>query len=245
MFCENCGQQINDGERFCPNCGAMVNGVVPIPNTYVQPQTKEKSKKPLLIVLLLIGFISLLAVIGLTIFFFSDTHKVSMQRKLAAKCMEDSDYEEAIKALKAALKLDRNNSSIKDELKTAYKEEIKQAIDDEDYDYAEELIEEANDFLDTSYFDKYLDDLLHTEEAAPEAEEAAPEAEEAAPEAEEAAPAAPAEEAYAIPSEEMLISVLDTILDWAGLQYFYEDKYNYSYLGELDMFQMAAWGGIS
>ena len=26
MFCENCGTQLGDGEKFCPNCGAPVKG---------------------------------------------------------------------------------------------------------------------------------------------------------------------------------------------------------------------------
>lgn len=246
MFCENCGQPMNDGERFCPNCGAIVSGADPVPNTYVQPHPEENAKKPLLIVLLIVGILSLLAIIGLAVFFMSDAHKINKQLGLAEKYLDDSDYEEAINALTEALELDEDNSDVKSKLKKAYKEAIKQAIDEGDYDYADELIEEANDLLDTSYFDKYLDELYEVEYPAPAAEEVAPAAE--VEYAEEAAAAESAEgieefpePEYEMPSEAMVKNVLDTILDWTGLQYFYDPQYNYNYLGELEIFEMAAW----
>lgn len=93
MFCEHCGQQLNNDARFCTNCGANITPAVTPPVQPVQPvppvqpvqpvQTTpaNKNKRPLLIVLAV--FIGI-AIIGLSINLL-DMFVINSSKKLENK----------------------------------------------------------------------------------------------------------------------------------------------------------------
>ncbi len=46
VFCSNCGQQIDDQQRFCPNCGAPTQPSGQAPVYFAQPQPVMYAIKP-------------------------------------------------------------------------------------------------------------------------------------------------------------------------------------------------------
>ena len=58
MFCQRCGSEVPDGQRFCSECGAPM-GVTPAPEN-VQRRADRKGLKPVHIVLIVIGGVLLL-----------------------------------------------------------------------------------------------------------------------------------------------------------------------------------------
>lgn len=87
MFCNKCGKEINNTEKFCPFCGAptgmkdagnvnMNNATQPKQSSYIQEKSKKTgNKKPIIIVIIVV--VILFAIIG--IFSGSDSESSSGQ----------------------------------------------------------------------------------------------------------------------------------------------------------------------
>lgn len=80
MFCEKCGTQLQDGEKFCPNCGTPVQSVANLSGgPQSQPvsdgkKSKKKSKKKLFAA---IGAVAAVAVVGVVAFAFELPSRIS------------------------------------------------------------------------------------------------------------------------------------------------------------------------
>ena len=50
MFCENCGQPVNEGVAFCENCGNLIEAKEPTKQTYtataVNPDARQTASQP-------------------------------------------------------------------------------------------------------------------------------------------------------------------------------------------------------
>lgn len=124
MFCVKCGNQIKGNEKFCPICGAAVNSenkeTAPIGGAYMGSSTgtedaanqnkarKEKGKggrKGIIAICLVVVLAVILGVAG-NLYFTSDGYQCKKYFKLAGKCYEAAEYEEALEYCDAVLELD-------------------------------------------------------------------------------------------------------------------------------------------
>lgn len=60
MFCERCGNRIEEGAMFCENCGARVNRTIPNISEYVTNEKKQSSNTKV-VVIVVVAFIVILA----------------------------------------------------------------------------------------------------------------------------------------------------------------------------------------
>lgn len=129
MFCRNCGTELREGAAFCQNCGTPVTAQEPVQETpaaapmqktaEVTPaavpmqeakpdKKKEKSNgnKSAVIVLVVLILLIIGAGAGVAFYFTGDGYNIKKNMKLAQRCFEEKEYEDAIGYYDEALDLD-------------------------------------------------------------------------------------------------------------------------------------------
>lgn len=173
MFCKQCGKNIPDGVNFCPFCGGRQIDLPPAdkkpqaaavnePSTQkeVEPQPVVKKKKRLWPRFVIAG----VAVAGIVTFAVIKGGQISKERKEekfrtemrhAKRYLNDLDYEQAIVAYEAAIKIDPKNPKPYIGIADTY-------IAMGDYDSAEEYLDDGYDRTK----DRQIRDYLKEVEAA-------------------------------------------------------------------------------
>ena len=104
MYCRKCGNEIAEGEKFCAECGTPVETENNVEAESNVDNRKKSNKKWIPIILVLLLFVA--GGSGTVIYFTSAGYKIGKNEKLAAKCMEEENYKEAISYYKTILQLD-------------------------------------------------------------------------------------------------------------------------------------------
>ena len=125
MFCNKCGAQLNDDERYCYQCGASVAGQ----NQDTVSVNKQKQLWPFILIIAVV----LLVLVGLLIYNFasgSTEKKYNDQLELAERYLDELDYDRAIAAYKEAIEIDPRQAEAYLGLANAYEEsgDIEEAI---------------------------------------------------------------------------------------------------------------------
>ncbi len=104
MYCRKCGNEIAEGEKFCAECGTPVETENNVEAESNVDNRKKSNKKwiPIILVLLLLAA----GGSGTVIYFTSAGYKIGKNEKLAAKCIEEENYKEAVSYYKTILQLD-------------------------------------------------------------------------------------------------------------------------------------------
>ena len=151
MYCSNCGKELPDGTRFCRFCGFQQEDVIVSPPPGPQPAALSKPPKPpkktLKIVLLTITFLLVIAAaVILTPFLMQKVSQKRYEMKMAAgqRYLDEMDYEQAVIAYKAAIKIDPRNLDAYIELSDVY-------LAQDDSEAAANLLERAMDIVTSGY----------------------------------------------------------------------------------------------
>ncbi len=103
MYCGECGKKLKEGALFCGNCGHKIESIKePI------KVTKKASKNSSKLILLIVGGVSLLAIVGIVflIIFFNS------KKELEAQLLRDWSRVEYSDSTYYTLELDFTNSTI-------------------------------------------------------------------------------------------------------------------------------------
>ncbi|MEX0910108.1 MAG: tetratricopeptide repeat protein [Candidatus Paceibacterota bacterium] len=107
MFCTNCGNEINEGQRFCTSCGNSVKGAEKSFNSEIKQKTK-KIKKPwtigrvikyVIVIIIVIGLLFIKLILG-AIGLVDEAAVNSNDKGLSA--LDSGDYNSAIQHLEEA-----------------------------------------------------------------------------------------------------------------------------------------------
>ena len=153
MFCNKCGAQLNNDERFCYQCGAPVAD-------QSQEIASVKKQKPLWPFILVLAVI-LLVLVGLLVykFAFGNTEKkYNDQLALAERYLDELDYDKAIAAYYTAIDIDPYNSEAYIQLSRLYEK-----IDDQES--ALKVLKEACSKTDDSNIRKRIKRVEETIES--------------------------------------------------------------------------------
>ncbi len=150
MFCENCGQQVNDDIKFCPFCGYDNGGNPAYANPVAAPPQKKK-KTGLIIGLSVGGFLTIAALaFGIWWFAFRDTEDEtdkSSRRESRKESTKESEEESESRLPKRPRKKLGNGSE------AAQEEEAGETYEEPEEEYEEEAEAEAEEVYD-SYYDE-------------------------------------------------------------------------------------------
>ncbi|MCR4642451.1 MAG: DUF2116 family Zn-ribbon domain-containing protein [Lachnospiraceae bacterium] len=137
MKCKNCGEELEEGEKFCGNCGMR------LPE---HPQS-ELRKKRFPFIPLIVGVLLLVVAVILYLSFFSESAKnrklVEEQLKVAERYLDLLDYEKAVAAYRAVLEIEPGNEEALSALEDTYQEWM-----EAEPERAEEICEEAERFCE-------------------------------------------------------------------------------------------------
>lgn len=188
MFCQSCGQEMGESDKFCQACGAanIVSPMdPPISNqfeyNYGQPEQQmgpdytpqyygqvpqygapvmtEKKKSGKGIIIALIVILVAIA-LGVGGFFAYRVKTVKDNLDLGEKYIKEQDYEAAVAALTAAYKIDPKNEEVQDSLVSAYVDWSDYLITEEsDYEKAAEVLREGYELLDNKRLKRQLNEV--------------------------------------------------------------------------------------
>ncbi len=137
-FCIKCGEKLNDDDAFCAHCGAVLDRnraeQTYQRSVHVDKAVKKKGNKA--VVFILAAAIALVAAsVVMIILMASDSpeKKYQKQLELAERYLDELDYEQAIAAYEAAIRIDSSRSEAYLGLAEIYREE-------KDYDMALEVL---------------------------------------------------------------------------------------------------------
>lgn len=154
MYCNNCGQEVNEQAKYCPRCGAPLRESADAQQqgepkmSYEsgrEPQKQKKKSHKLLIILLILCALILAAIIGVLLYTGTDSYKVNRQLSLGDRYLEEKDYERAVAAYEKAVEIDPKSVDGQVGLATAYTE------------YAQDQAEKAQEARSTADADLYVD----------------------------------------------------------------------------------------
>jgi len=159
MFCENCGNRLEEGSVFCTNCGSRVDGAAPVAAPAAAPAAKKLNLK-LNKKTLLIGAVALVAVVALVLILVlggGRTAEGTVEQFMNA--MVKGDFSKAVDLLpeEALEYLAEEEGYDKDEIKDMIND-----MEDEMKDAMEEMEDYMGDFKIT-YEIKDQDELSRSE----------------------------------------------------------------------------------
>lgn len=141
MYCSNCGKELPDGTKFCRYCGQQQEDLI------IAPPPEKKPKKTLKIILIAAAFlIVILAAVLITPFCMQKFNQKQYDMKIAAgqRYLDEMDYEQAVIAYQAAIKIDPRNLEAYIELSDAY-------LGLDDSESAARILERAVDIVTSGY----------------------------------------------------------------------------------------------
>ena len=154
MFCENCGNELEEGELFCPQCGSKVSVEETLtPADTAEPavsrEIKKKSPVPVVAGIAAAVLITALIVI-LYITCFSSPAKEKRQireyLKHAEIYLDELEYEQAVAAYQAILEIDPKNEEAIEALADTYRDWAA-SVKDSDPQAARKICEEAESYF--------------------------------------------------------------------------------------------------
>ena len=157
MFCIKCGNQIGDSDKLCPKCGSPVNNVTDAGNTNnasADPVITKPKKKFIPLIILAVVLVAVISVVSVIVVVSSSpARRYEKQLNLGYRYFEELDYESAIAAFEAAIKIEPKNIDAYEGLAEVY-------LELEDYDELVDVYERASDNLDPDDLDDLRDMMV-------------------------------------------------------------------------------------
>ncbi len=143
MFCENCGNEIDESMFYCAACGFPLKA-----ETKQEAVRRNKTKKPLwFYIILLVALLVLLVVVPAYFVFFSkgamERREMERQLELAERYFDKLSYDKAVAAYRAALEIDPENKEALEGLR-----DCSIAWAESEPERAEEILEESLDWYE-------------------------------------------------------------------------------------------------
>lgn len=151
MYCEKCGAYNEENSKFCRGCGTplLYAGYVSSSTQSSQSMaqvSQSQSKRvdtKVAIAIVCAAMLVMLAVAGVLIFANTGSRKVERYISSAEKYLEDENYDKAISAFEAAIRLDPQNEEAYLGLADVYVELAKEAEKDDNNYMATEYLDRA------------------------------------------------------------------------------------------------------
>ncbi len=159
MFCPKCGKEIQGGASYCPGCGNPVGcgaDVAERRDTGMQTAVRKKNRITPWIVFGIIMFIVVVVVVTVAVY-GSPQRKYNRQISLAERYLNDLDYDKAIAAYQAAIRMDPKSAEAYLGLAEAY-------IGLGDSDKALDVLKEGYEQTWGGSIDRKMTDLANNED---------------------------------------------------------------------------------